>query len=128
MDRYFTCFQIDGKAVPEHPLAFNETNGQQFFWQFNKMCNFWHNPHSFGSLSYDDFVKDNFLICYNLKEKGYKEGQLTVTLKMNQLLTENFLLIIYIVRQKALEMDSYYNVAISNLSSKRAEKESEKLE
>lgn len=63
-----------------------------------------------------------------MKEKGFKEGQLTVGLKMKQLLEQNYLLIILIVRQKALEMDSYYNVNIANLTSKRADKETEKLE
>ena len=120
--------QIDGKPVPEHPLGLNEMNAQEFFWQFNKQCNFWHNPHSFGSLSYEDFLWQNFLICYNLKEKGFNEGQLTVSIKMKQLLEENYLLIILIRRQKALEMDSYYNVNIANLTSKRADKETEKLE
>ena len=124
----YNVFKIDGKPVPEHPLSFNESNGQEFFWQFNKQCNFWHNAHSFGSLSYDDFIKENFLICYNLKEKGYTDGQFTVSLKMKKLLEQNYLLIIMIVRQKALEMDSYYNVNIANVTSKRAEKESEKLE
>lgn len=106
----------------------NESNAQEFFWQFNKQCNFWHNPHSFGSLSYDEFVSNNFLMCYNLKEKGFVEGQLTVNIIMKELLSENHLLIILIKRQKALEMDSYYNVNIANLTSKRAEKETEKLE
>lgn len=79
-------------------------------------------------MDYDNFVSDNFLITENLKAKKYQNGQFTLHIKFADTLSHNMLLVMNVVRQKALQFDEWNNINIHNLENKKADQELERLD
>jgi len=100
----------------------------QFYYKFNKEVGFWTPKTSAGSMDYDSFVSENFLITENLKAKKYQSGQFTLNLKFDRTLSANMLLIMMVVRQKALQFDEWHNLTVHNLENKKADIQLQKLE
>ena len=79
-------------------------------------------------MDYDEYVSENFLITENLKAKKYQSGQFTLNLKFQNTLSENMLLVMLNVRQKALQFDQWHNLTVHNLENKKADQQLQKLE
>ena len=123
-----TPHQIDAKSIPGYPLQKHGHSLAQFYYKFNKEIGLWNNKNSSGSMDYDSYISDNFLITENLKAKKFQNGQFTLNIKFANNLSDNMLLIMLNVRQKALNFDPWYNVTVHNLENKKADAQMEKLQ
>lgn len=119
--------KIDAKSIVGYPLQKHGHSLAQFYYKFNKEIGLW-NKNVGGSLDYDSYISDNFLITENLKAKKYQNGQFTLNIKFANNLNHNMLLIMMNVRQKALNFDPWYNVTVHTLENKKADAQLEKLE
>ena len=98
-----------------------------FFYKFNKECGFWNARTAAGSMDYDSYISENFIITENLKAKKFENGQFTLNIKFGQTLDNNLLLIMMLNRQKALQFDEWFNVSIHNIEYKKADAQLERL-
>ena len=100
----------------------------QFYYKFNKEVGYWHNKNAAGSMDYDNYVTENFIITENLKAKKFQQGQFTLHIRFDNNLSDNMLLIMMVVRQRALQFDEWHNVSIHTLENKKADQQLERLE
>lgn len=120
--------QVDAKSIPGYPLLKQGNSLTQFYFKFNRECGFWTPKTSSGSMDYDSFVSENFLITENLKAKKYQSGQFTLNLKFQNNLSHNMLLVMMVVRSKALQFDEWHNLTVHNLENKKADQQLQRLE
>ena len=104
--------QVDNLPIVNHPLKMKGSNGNEFFWNYLKNTNRFLNMYSNGSLSYTNYMEDNFLIFSNLKNDGHKHGQLTVKLKFKEVLSAKLFCIMVPVYEKKIVYDAYFNAQI----------------
>ena len=126
--RFILFFQIDAKSIPGYPLQKNGRSLAHFYYKFNKECGFWNTKNADGSMDYDSYTSQNFIITENLKAKKYENGQFTLNIKFADNLVENMLLVMMVSRQKALQFDQWYNISIHNLANNKADAQLQKLE
>ena len=105
--------QVDSQPIVNHPLKLDNGSSINFFCDYLRNTNRWHNVFSGGSLSYEDYLHSNFLIFSNLKTDGYTHGQLTLKLKFKSALTEKLFCIFIPVQEKKLQFDSYFNAQVT---------------
>ena len=127
LDFNFVALKVDAKSIPGYPLEKHGHSLAQFYYKFNKECGFW-NKKAAGSMDYDSYISDNFLITENLKARKYQNGQFTLNIKFANNLSDNMLLVMMFVRQKALNFDQWYNVNVHTLENKKADAQLERLE
>ena len=120
--------KIDAKSIPGYPLQKHGKSMAQFYYKFNKECGFWNTKYANGSMDYDSYVSENFIITENLKAKKYQNGQFTLNIKFADNLSSNMLLVMMVNRQKALQFDEWYNISIHNLDNQKADAQLQKLE
>lgn len=105
--------QVDNQPIVNHPLKLKTSSAIEYFCNYLRNTNRFHNVHSTGSLSYDDYVESNFLTFCNLKADGYQHGQVTLKLKFEQVLDEKLLCLFIPVYEKKLVFDSYLNAQVN---------------
>ena len=120
--------QVDAKSIPGYPLQKHTNSLAQFYYKFNRECGFWNTKNSDGSMDYDNYTSQNFLIAENLKAKKLQSGQFTLDIKFANNLNNNMLLVMMVARQKALQFDEWLNISIHNLENKKADQQLERLE
>ena len=119
--------QLNAKSLPGYPLELNNYSAHNFFYHFNKTCNFWDNPLTLGGVNYQSFINGNFIVVEDLKNKGYDDGQFCLSLKFKEVLPRNLLLVMLIIKQKSLQIDEFLNCSVHNLELSKADKEADKL-
>lgn len=119
---------INSRSISGYPLKTNGTNHSNFYFHFLEQCNLWKNTISPPPLSYDEFMKTNYMIVDNLQRRGLQDGQLTLSLQFKNVLDKNYLLIIQPIYQQLIEFDSYLNATMRSSSSSEAEKANKKLD
>ena len=108
--------RVDNQPIPNHPLKVKEGNEKDFFCNYLRSTNRFYNSYSNGCMSFEDFRTSNFLIYANLKDHGFKQGQLTLKLRFKTDLPDKLFLIYMPVYDKRLTFDSYMNPSVQNSS------------
>ena len=106
--------QFDSQPIIGHPLKMTGKNCNQMFMSYLLNTNRFLNPFATGSLTQETFEEHNFLIFTNLKNDGYKHGQLTLKLNFEKLLTEKLLCIFIPIWDRKVSFDGYFNAQVSN--------------
>ena len=114
--------QLDGRSISGYPISKCAGLATDFYYRFQKECNFYDNAYSSGCLSYDSFKNDNFIIVENLKRKNIFNGHLTLKLRFMRNLEYKVYLIAMPVYQKKLNIDEFHNVCVSEMHANDADK------
>ena len=73
--------RVEGKSLSGYPLTQMGNQHLSYYYKFLRECNFYNNNYSSGSMTYDAFRDNNFIIVENLYRKKIRHGQLTLKLK-----------------------------------------------
>ena len=106
--------QFDAQPIIGHPLKMSGKNCNQMFMSYLQNTNRFLNPFATGSLTQECFEEHNFFVFTNLKNDGYKHGQLTLKLNFENLLTEKLLCIFIPIWDRKVTFDGYFNAQVSN--------------
>ena len=79
-------------------------------------------------MNYESFQSSNFIIVDNLKRRGLSDGQLNLTIEFNNILEENYLLIIMPMYQQILEFDEHLNCQMRSGSAVEADRAEDKTD
>lgn len=122
--------QVDSRSITNYPIRSDGGFGFSFYRKYLDECNFLGNALSAGGLDFENFQKNNFMICVeNLKRKKlYTAGQLTMTLKFSKELDSKLCLVIVPVYQKKLNFDNHLNVTVSAMRVDEADEVDEQFE
>lgn len=104
--------KVDAQPIQSHPLRMDGENCSMFFTNYLISTNRFMNPHSGGSLTYEDFHESNFLVYTNLKDQNYEQGQLTIKLQFKNVLPKKLFLVYIPIYERKIIFDSYFNVQV----------------
>ena len=96
--------QFDSQPIIGHPLKMTGKNCNQMFMSYLLNTNRFLNPFATGSLTQETFEEHNFLIFTNLKNDGYKHGQLTLKLNFGQNPVGLFIENLFIAHQYVMDV------------------------
>ena len=108
--------RVDGKSLSGYPLTQMGNQHLAYYFKFLKECNFYNNNYSSGSMTYDCFRDNNFIIVENLCRKKMRYGQLTLKLKFKFILNHKLYLLVMPVHKKILNFDEYYQPEVVEAS------------
>lgn len=83
-----------------------------FYQKFLSETNMISNPFSSGPISYDDFIKYNFIIPENLSRKKITRGDLCATIKFTEALSQKLQLVVFTIDTKCIIFDEYLNMEV----------------
>ena len=118
---------VDSVNLPSFPLKTQGAICMEFYHKFLKVTNFFDNPYSNGPMTYDDYIKGNFLIVENLQRQNIFNGDLTARLKFKNPLPKKLYLVMCPIYQKKLSFDEYLNVTVSDMMVNEARKQNENI-
>ena len=104
---------VDGQSISNHPLDIINDNSMQFYHDYLRRTNRWHNMLAGKALSQAVFDDSNFFVLVNLKHEGLRHGQCCLNLKFKNELNEKLYALIVPIYEKRLSIDSYMNVTVA---------------
>ena len=103
---------VDGTSISSHPIKMENGNSLNFFVEYLRRTNRFHNLLSAKTLEKSDFDDSNFIIFVNLKHEGFRNGQCAAFLKFSQELDEKLFLLTVPISERKLRFDSYMNTTL----------------
>ena len=104
--------KLDGQSISSYPLKRQSEMRHNFYQKFLSETNMISNPFSSGPISYDDFIKYNFIIPENLSRKKITRGDLCATIKFTEALSQKLQLVVFTIDTKCIIFDEYLNMEV----------------